>query len=204
MDEIKSLPKLALKLCQIGLLTLLVSCSTTKTSLKQDIDRNLEQDEGYLLIGINSNVDLEHIKLNGETSLKFGKEDLQKGSSYILTTVPSGKYSLKQVGTHRYFYIRLKQENWSFEVKPGRISYIGDLEVQRHNLFYWLIYAEMDNRSSSAIKYLQENFPNILDSRELHYAGPGSDRFINFYNQYTKQTATQPAAPEQAKAQETK
>ena len=183
-----SFVKNLVKLSSLMVLALvLISCSTTKTSLKQDVDNTLKLDEGYLLIGINTTQDLEYINIDGETNLRFTKEDLRQGSSYILTTAPTGKYYLKTIGTGNRYRVRLKQESWSFEVKPGQISYIGDLDFTRNSYFYWIVYAVMDNRSSFAIKFLQENFPNILNNRQLHYAGPGEDRFLHYYYQFLKQ-----------------
>ena len=166
---------------------LLTGCATTKTALKQDVDMMLNTNEGYLLIGIDTNQDLTYLNFDGETKLQFTQDDLRKGSSYILTTVPVGKYYIKSVGTGYRYQVRLKKEHWGFEVKPQQISYIGDLSIQRHRIFSWIFYAKMKNRSSSAVKFLQDEFPNILNNRQLHYAGPGNDRFLRYYYKYIKQ-----------------
>lgn len=160
-------------------------CSTTKTNLKSDVDVNLKANEGYLLIGVNTNQSLDYILITGQQRLLLTDQDLHYGKNYILTTAPAGTYQIEKITTHSRRVSDFEQQHWNFDIKPGRISYIGDLEF---NLSYFsnLAYVQMNNRSSSAIEFLQNNFPKILQTRELHYSGPGQDRFLQYYYQFIK------------------
>ena len=166
---------------------LLASCSTTKTAIKKDVDINLNPEHGYVLIGLNTNQILEYMILDGPSKIALTQEDLQPNTEYILTTVPAGVYQITEIATIRYKLSEFDQNKWSFEVKPGRISYIGDLQFEQQSFFSNRFYMSMDNRATAALEFLQQNFPNILESRQLHYSGPGDDKFLDFFYQYQKQ-----------------
>lgn len=125
--------------------------------------------------------------LDGPAKIALTQEDLQPNTQYILTTVPAGIYQLTEIATTRYKLSEFEKERWSFEIKPGQISYIGDLQFTQQSFFSNRFYMSMDNRATAALEFLQQNFPNILKNRQLHYSGPGEDKFLDFFYQYQKQ-----------------
>lgn len=162
---------------------LLMACGTTVQKLEQDVDKNLGADAGYLLIGIETDFDLKSIHISGPDTLILDHKDVNTEASYILVDAEAGIYTFEKIRLDSYWRLKLDDEDisWEFEIKPNQISYVGDFEVNIPH--HWLIgpsYVELINRSSEALEFLEENFPNILASREIVYTGPGNDGFFDF------------------------
>lgn len=157
----------------------LLGCASTVSNLESDSDV-LAQNQGYLLIAIDTSVDLYEIWFTGEKTIKFTTDDLTAGSNYILAPLPAGTYKLDRIKTYKIMKLSgFDEEYWSFDVSPGVISYVGHLTVDRRN--WWYSYAvQMLNKSSLALEYLEENYQNILHSRNVEYWGPGEDSFFDF------------------------
>ena len=123
------------------------------------------------------NYDLNEIQINGEKRISLSKDDLQKGSNYILVQIPAGRYEIKKIMATTHNYFKLGDELWEFEVKPATISYVGDLEITQR-LWGRLAYFELINRSSIALEFLEEHFPKLVNTRKVQYGGLGEDRFF--------------------------
>jgi hypothetical protein len=158
---------------------LLSSCSAKISSIKSDKDEYLMISEGYLLLEISTNRNLEKILISGEKKIVLTRKELRAGSNYILTNLPAGDYQIEKVYTSAYFRFLFDEKIWSFHVEPNVISYIGTLEVRKS---WFFSYFELINNSSLALEYLEEHFPNILGSRKIVYSGPGEDRFFDLVN----------------------
>ena len=159
---------------------LLTACATKVKSIKSDRDINLKPNDGYLMLTVDTSVDLSRITIDGEKTIILTKSDLTAGSNHILITLPAGQYWFDRI---RFFiglgeaYVELERGMWDFQAKPGMISYVGKLKVKSSrwgkNTQYILI-----NNSSQALEYLEENFANILKNRSVDYQGPGDDNFF--------------------------
>ncbi|WP_444996508.1 hypothetical protein [Aliikangiella sp. IMCC44359] len=157
---------------------ILTSCATRVSSIKLDQDIKLEQDEGYLLIEVDTKRSLYKILLTGQKKIYLTKDDLKAGSNYIFINLPAGDYQIERIYTNYYSRFSFKNEYWNFSVKPRMISYVGSLQVKAN---YWggVASFELINNSSLALEYLEEKFPNVLENRLVEYSGPGEDRFFS-------------------------
>ena len=73
----------------LSFLIILTGCSSTVSSIKEDVDINLEKGMGYLLIGVELNINLEAIEISGKRDIRLGSQDLRPGTSYFLIDMPS-------------------------------------------------------------------------------------------------------------------
>lgn len=160
---------------------LLNGCASTVTSIKQDKDITLSPDKGYLLLGIQTNLDLKSIRISGPQDIELSSKDIKEGSNYFLLDLDAGQYTLDQLKLDSYWRRKLTdEEHWKFDVAPGEISYVGHLEVITWGYWYPITKTELVNRSSEALEFLEKNFPTILTNRAINYGGPGQDGFFQF------------------------
>jgi hypothetical protein len=162
------------------LLILITSCATKVTSLKKDVDLELKVDAGYLLVGVDTNAELESVFIYGADNLRLTQEDLRQGTQFILIDLEAGDYHFDKVRLNHFLDLGLEEGYWDFSIKPGVISYVGHLEVKTQSFLWYSVNSEIElvNRSSEALVFMETQFPNILQNRTLHYAGPGKDPFL--------------------------
>ncbi len=162
-------------------LAFLTSCTMKVSSIKQDVDLALDEDSGYLLLGVDTNVALQNVDIYGADNIRLSQNDLRPGSKFILIDLEAGDYSIRNIRFNVFMKSKLTDGYWDFTVMPGGISYVGHLEVNS-NFRFWNFNQdstiELSNRSSEALIFMQQQFPNILTSRTLQYAGPGKDAFL--------------------------
>jgi hypothetical protein len=156
----------------------LVSCAQKVSSLKVDVDIPLDEDMGYLLIGVETNASIESVTIYGERSIKLTKEDLRSGTNYFLIDVPAGEYSISNVKLNSWWKMGLKEGYWDFSVRSGSISYVGHLAIESYGFFFLRNQIELSNRSSEALVFMEKDFPNILSKRQVYFDGPGEDPFL--------------------------
>ncbi|WP_144391747.1 hypothetical protein [Pleionea sediminis] len=167
------------------ILSLLSACVSNVRSIKYDSDLKLETTEGYLLLAVETNVDLKSIHILGAKNIKLNRSDLLKGSNYILVDMPAGDYRIDKITMSSwlgYQYVKLDEEYWSFTIQPGVISYAGHVNV-KSSIWSATGYFELNNKSSYALEYMEQEFPNIMANRTLVYEGPGEDGFLDFIDQ---------------------
>lgn len=162
-------------------LLLLSGCTSRVTSITQDKDKALTPDKGYLLLGIQTNLDLKSIRIIGQEYIELSPKDIKEGSNYFLLDLEAGIYTIDQVKLNNYWRRELTDdEHWQFEVTPGKINYVGHLEINTWGYWYPTTSTELVNRSSEALELLEKKYPNILTNRSLTYGGPGEDVFFEF------------------------
>ena len=164
---------------------LLSSCATQVKSLKKDKDLVIDADEGYLFMSVDTSMDLHKILITGKKTIVLTKDDLQRGTSYILVKLPAGEYTIDKVFSGRSTQFILDDNLWEFKVSPQVISYIGNLKVSHRN-WGFSAYFELNNHSSYALEYIEKEFPKILSSRKIEYSGPGKDRFFDLVRSKNK------------------
>lgn len=155
----------------------LSGCASKVQVVKEDHQGVLETGRGYLLLGLAADFSLRHIIISGETKIMFSEDDVRSNSNYLFTDLPAGDYRITTVKTGRHTGYRLLGDIWSFSVKPGKISYVGDFKFKeigwrQHSIV-------IKNRSSFAYEFLQERFPNLLKNQEVSYTGLAEDRFFS-------------------------
>jgi hypothetical protein len=170
---------------QIALLSTLVvlsACVRNVSSIKADYDVLANESDGYLYIRINTQSNLDTLEISGPANIRLSRADLRKGTNAIVVPLPAGKYQIDRIYQGRgYYTLDDEKDLWSFIVKPGVISYVGDLEVERSE--YNRSFFELVNNSSAALEYLEAKFPKVLGSRGIEYWGPGEDYFFDFLRQ---------------------
>ncbi len=161
------------------LLILLFSCTTQVTTIKHDQDIALGDEKGYLLLGIQTNRDLKDIYISGPQNIRLTSDDIKEGTNFLLADLDAGIYTITRVYIDRNLPYNLENKDyWTFEVKPGQISYIGHLEIAQRGFLMIQVHVELVNRSSEAVEFLEEKYPNILANRSIVYGGPGNDHFF--------------------------
>ena len=162
-------------------LVLLASCATEVTSIKQDQHRILDSGKGYLLLGVETNRDLKTISISGPQNIKLSSANTKRGTNYLLVDLEAGIYTIDKVRLDNYWRFDLDDEEyWTFEVLPNQISYVGHLEIVQRGYWQRYTHAELVNRSSESLEFLEKKFPNVLSNRAIAYGGPGEDNFFEF------------------------
>lgn len=164
----------------ILVLLLLVGCSSQVRSIKTDALVPLAQNQGYLLLGVETNSDLDYILIDGPKRIRLSSEDLRTGTNYLLVDLPAGRYTIEKVRLSRYWKFDLDDaDNWQFNIDAQKISYVGHFEFVSSG-FWWNMFARLElvNRSSEALAFMEQSFPGTLSGFTLVYRGPGQDPFF--------------------------
>lgn len=148
-------------------------CSQQVTAIKTDKANVLTENNGFLLLSVDSDVSLEQLNVTGQKSFHVGAEDLTAGKHYILVELPAGDYQIESAKLSHWWRLLLKPGYWNFSVKPGQISYIGELQLKGQA-------PELENRSSMALQYLEQNHAKLLLQYKVRYSGPGDDHYFEF------------------------
>lgn len=163
------------------LIFVLGSCATQVTSIKANQNKQLDQGKGFLLLGVETNRNLKLIRISGPENIELSSKDIKSGTNYLLVDLESGTYTIDRVSLDQYWYLDLDdEEQWEFEVVPGKISYVGHFELVRRGYWFASTSAELVNRSSEALEFLEDDYKDILANNKIEYAGPGQDPFFKF------------------------
>ncbi|WHI47300.1 hypothetical protein [Microbulbifer sp. VAAF005] len=166
----------------IWLLFQLSGCITPVKPIVDGQNNSLDLDEGFLLVAIDTNFNLDKIKIKGAKHFFLSRENLHSGSNYILFKAPAGEYRFDKIFLGYAFSYDLDEEYWSFQINPGVISYVGHLAVDQ-SLFQFRARIELENRSTEALEFLEESFPELIKIKNIQYAGPGKDDFFEIVAQ---------------------
>jgi hypothetical protein len=167
----------------IFIIFLLTGCAKNVSSIKTDQDKILNNESGYLLIGIETNRDLKGINISGSTNILLSSKDLRRGSNFILIDLTAGRYVIEKIQLDNYWRVEMEDDDyWDIEVLPGKVNYVGHINIGTSGFWARSSHIELINKSSYAIEFMEEKFPNILAKREIHYGGPGNDTFLNYIN----------------------
>ncbi|WP_133500726.1 alpha/beta hydrolase family protein [Cognatilysobacter terrigena] len=196
-----------------GFFFLLISfvCLAAHASRRIDAGEapKLKPDEGLLVLAVDSDIDLEAVRFEREKSMWNGGSfrNLKKGYTLRLFAVPAGRYAWKRVVGQSFGYFTISfdlsnQPDYAFEVKPGRVNYVGDLVFRSTGAFTAQL--RLANRSLVAMDWLESTHPAIAADPSLAFAYTGRypDPFPDFYRQIRgtatatpKDTLTAPPAP---------
>lgn len=152
----------------------------------------LAADEALLAIGVDSNVDLDAVRLlreGGSAEMKTLR-GLAKGRQLRLMVVPVGRYrwsSLELREQSHNLTLEVKDEDATFDVRPGRINYPGDIIFR--NVDVWSASLHFANRGLGVIDWLQARYRAVHDAHPFEFTGRYPDPFPAFYR---TETAGQP------------
>jgi hypothetical protein len=168
-------------------------CGLSKrATLSPSITNELElaPEEGILVMGLNSDSYIKGIHIYGNESFiaYFEKNKrFEYKHHYLVINLAAGEYKFIQVDLNGNYVLRIHefdhQEIWKVQVKPGKISYIGDFELELHVQDDISFTSEIINRSSYALEFLEENYPGLMKKYELVYGGLIEDDFFSLAKQ---------------------
>lgn len=162
----------------IWLFSQLSGCIAPAKPIVDGQHNNLGIDQGFLLVAIDTNFSLDKIKIKGAKYLFLSRENLHPGSNYILFKAPAGEYRFDSIYLNSIYAYELEEDYWSFRINPEVISYVGHLSVDQ-NFFKLRAHIELENRSTEALEFLEENFQKLIKTKNIQYAGPGRDDFFS-------------------------
>lgn len=142
----------------------------------------LRENEGLVLVAIDTNVDLYRARLmrNGQLFGSGSMDDLKEGHNYALYIATAGDYEWVDLWPVRQLrYTLRKDPEFRFSVQPGTITYPGDLLFRPSSL--WRAQMLVYNRGLAAMDWLDENHPLLLERHGMVYSGHYPDPFPAFY-----------------------
>ena len=163
-------------------LVFISSCATQVISIKKDGSVELQPNEGFFLLGMESNTSLRQITISGPQNIILTSEDLRRGASYLLVNLPAGTYTIDRIFFNYSYRMSLRDsDKWKFRISSNKVTYIGHFELAVKRRGGWPVaYTELVNRSSEALEIMEKNYPIIFQNNSMSYGGPGRDDFIDY------------------------
>ena len=185
LHKIKDCLSLKLMFC-LAIILFVTGCAQTMSqivplnvySIKNDQNTVAEEGYGFFLMAVTTNKTINELLIKGPMNFTLTQDDLKKGSNYILLTLPEGEYAIKKIITNRSKSVFNGNDYWNFTVKANTISYIGDLNAQFLGRWGFRQKYELVNRSSYALEFLEDNYPQLLSRNTAVYSGYGEDQFL--------------------------
>ena len=145
----------------------------------------LTPNQALLIIHVDTDIALENLFLNYSSVAK----SLGKGRHVWMTRVTEGHYRWRkiEIGKNprdRSNYLLDPDEEFSFEVRAGKINYPGELMIRSGALSRWGkgdLIVRNRNHSAMAVRELRDSYDSIVRSFPLHYAGFSDDGFLEYY-----------------------
>ncbi len=143
----------------------------------------LDADEGLLLIAVDSNIDLQSLRISREgMNLDVrNMRDLNKGRNSQLYVVPAGRYRWSRLNTDINYYRLGDDAEYAFEVKAGVINYPGDLIYRRYGWFSSK--TQISNRGLAAMDWLDKEHPSLFRVQRFEFTGHYPDPFPAMYRE---------------------
>ncbi len=168
---------------------LLSGCSSTHF-VREDPSAPIElaPDEGLILLQIDSDLDLERLILTGLVI----EEPVPAGRHFWVARMRAGAYSWNSVVVQtkayagRYRFQRTVYQRpgeLDLTIRPGELNYAGELIVRgiRSGFRYAWISVRIRNHAGSAVRRIEQEYPELLDRVPARNAGTSGDRFLEFY-----------------------
>lgn len=137
----------------------------------------LRPDEGFVLVAVETDVDLRSISVNSTTKFFTGERmsGIKKGRNWGLYVMPAGTYRWDYIRTGWARWVVKDDTEFRFESRPGEITYAGDL------VFSSPSHIHVSNRGLSALDWLEREHPAIAAKYRFSYSGHYPDPFPAFY-----------------------
>lgn len=169
-----------IRLLSVVVLLLLASGTSAADWLEPGAPLALDEDEGLLLLVIDSDAEIEDVVLDRDGSpMKLKVAKLSRGVHVRIAVASAGTYRFLHLGfdgrdiSYKWkFPERLRRSG--FTVEPGKINYFGDV-VSRGAMMRDVT---VDNRASTAVVRVEERFPGLVRRYPWRYAGPAPDPFV--------------------------
>lgn len=144
----------------------------------------LEADEGFLVVAVDVNMDVDWVKLQ-RTGTLFGAEtvrSLKEGRNFRLYVAKAGSYAWSKIRPGSYLTLKVDdKDKFAFNVLPGKLTYPGDFLFRARSVHdSWIHVA---NRGLGAMDWLRDTHPAIHARYEFAYSGDYPDPFPAFYRE---------------------
>lgn len=161
----------------------------------------LEAGEGFLVVGVDSNMPLSRVRVRKDGAM-FGGGDMAnvpEGRSLRLYALPAGRYEWAQLDPFRFFYYNLRDDpEFEFVVEAGKINYAGDLQFRAATVQDSRIH--VSNRGLGVIDWLKKEHPTVYAGYPLAYTGLYPDPFPDFYRDEAAKAGAGPAGAQPFRA----
>lgn len=163
--------------------TLITSCSSTITPVKTPSFTpksvtTLQPGHGYMLMAITTNQAVSYLQIDGPMNVLLTPGNLMAGTNYVLISLQQGQYYLSRLRRYQTKYDFEKDEYWSFDIEPGKINYVGDLNLKINGWIETSMEHNFTNRSSFALEFLETNYSSLINTTSIVYSGFGEDQFL--------------------------
>jgi hypothetical protein len=148
---------------------------------------SLGENEGYVLLPLvisgmlPESVTIEEAGVFGDS---YRVRKLKAGENFELIILPVGDYKWTKIKVNESYHFNLEEHEFSLTVNKGIINYGGHLIIDINSQFGTAKYNYV-NRSSQAIKELENCCKNILSKYSLSFASNSEDPFIEFLRSAT-------------------
>jgi len=163
--------------CLLGLLLAVLPASARDFKVKPGDLPELRAGEGLVLVAVDSDLAVTSLAVRNEDRVFTGGKltDIGKGYTAGLYVMPAGKYRWDRLDLAWVRWSLRDNPEFVFEVKPGQISYAGDLIFRGASRFH------VANRGLRALDWLESEHPRLLERYGFGYVGYYPDAFPAFY-----------------------
>ncbi len=147
---------------------------------------------GYLLLDLNLERDVGHIKLHTNTKIKSKSKNrrdrgtielgpFKAGRHLRLIALPQGEYQWEETNVHHYdlpsYFSTVDDDRWQFSIKALRINYIGQLLVSEERSSR-SVAVRLVNRIATSGEEVREKFATEIERYPLNNSGSFRDHFF--------------------------
>src|SRR5882672_981538 len=158
-----------------------IACASVRTFRPGD---ELRAGEGLLAFQVRSESPLQSIGIDGA----YGEIPLARhaGTELRVIALAAGTYRWSElvltdyIPAYGFLTFRFSDDaNLEFHVEPGRINYMGMVDVYRGDVFHVGIRAI--DRTAIALGDLRTQFPELVNQYPIVYSGPARNVFLEHY-----------------------
>lgn len=137
----------------------------------------LRPDEGLLVVAVDSDTEVKWLSVKSQARVFTGGKlaDIGVGYTVALYVLPAGQYRWDRLSLGWLYWSMRENTEARFEVKPGRITYAGDLIYRDFGRI------RIANRGLRVLDWLEEKHPALLRKHDFEYVGYYPDPFPAYY-----------------------
>lgn len=159
----------------------LLGCASGRVVPNHELKATIENPGSTLLLFAVDTTDyVNTIHISGPSST------VVKALPYQFIELAPGEYEISKLDvSDGYYKLGISDDEiWKFNIKPGVINYVGHFQVR--DLYDDRYAFSLENKSTTALKYMESKHPALLSSKQLVYGGLDSDQFFDFIRKLEK------------------
>ena len=156
----------------------------------------LDSDEGLLVVAVDTTTPIAGVYMRKDGSVMKASvlKKIEAGRSSRLMRLPAGRYGWHSVSTDFGSRFELADDpEFYFDVRPGTITYGGDLVYRPYSLFRATIHSV--NHALAALDWLESEHPQLYAHYSFTYSGHYPDPFPAFYKKFRGEPGSVAKAP---------